>query len=147
MKNSPTKFFPLCLLLSLLSFWSHAQSASAEKPYIEEWVYRVKYGYKDEWWKIFQKYQLATLQKEKELGYIIAYTVYCPSLHISEESRWDYQVEVVFKNREASTHGSEVEKELFPDRAAFRKEETRRWELTTNHWDMPIHLVNPENGD
>jgi hypothetical protein len=28
----------------------------AEKPYIEEWVYRVRYGFKDEWWKLFQKY-------------------------------------------------------------------------------------------
>ena len=114
---------------------------------MEEWVYRVKYGFKDEWWKIFQKYQLAILNREKELGYIVSYTVYCPSLHISEESRWDYQVEVVFKNRAASSHGSEVEKELFPEMLTFRKEENRRWELTTNHWDMPIHIADPNTGD
>lgn len=146
MKNLPAILIILFLLLHFFSFSTRAQSA-AEKPYIEEWVYRVKYGYKDEWWKIFQKYQLAILQKEKEIGYVISYAVYCLSLHISEDSRWDYQIEVVFKNREASTHGSEVEKGLFPDRAAMRNEENRRWELTTNHWDMPIHLVNPDTGD
>ena len=27
-------------------------SASFPKPVIEEWVYRTKYGYKDEWWAI-----------------------------------------------------------------------------------------------
>jgi len=147
MKNSPATLLAFILFLSCSPFSARTQSSPADKPYIEEWVYRVKYGFKDEWWKLFQKYQLAILQKEKELGFIISYSVYCPSLHISEESRWDYQVEVIFKNREASTHGSEVEKELFPDRVAFRKDENRRWELTTNHWDMPIHLVNPDTGD
>jgi hypothetical protein len=24
---------------------------------------------------------------------------------------------------------------------AFNREENRRWELTTNHWDLPIHVV------
>ena len=145
MRNKSASLLAVFFILNFFS--SNGQSSAPEKPYMEEWVYRVKYGFKDEWWNIFQKYQVAILQKEKELGYIISYSIFCPSLHISEESRWDYQVEVVFKNREASTHGSEVEKMLFPDRAAFRKDENRRWELTTNHWDMPIHFVNPDSGD
>jgi hypothetical protein len=36
---------------------------------------------------------------------------------------------------------AEVAKQLFPDQETFNKEENRRWELTTNHWDLPIHVV------
>ena len=34
-------------------------------PVIVEWVYRTKYGYKDERRRIFKKYQLAILAREK----------------------------------------------------------------------------------
>ena len=33
-----------------------------------------------------------------------------------------------------------------PTRAAVAKEENRRWELTVNHWDLPIHQVDPHTG-
>ena len=36
---------------------------------------------------------------------------------------------------------SEIAKQLFPDQEAFTRDESRRWELTTNHWDLPIHVV------
>jgi hypothetical protein len=139
-------YFFIWLFLSLLpSGRSSAQTASAgqDKPYMEEWVYRVKYGFKDEWWKLFQKYQLAVLNKEKELGYVSSYIIYEPGLHASEESRWDYQLIIIFKNRDASTHASEIEMQLFRDREGFKKEENRRWELTANHWDLPIQTVDP----
>jgi len=118
-------------------------TATSEKPYLVEWVYRVKYGYKDEWWAIFQKYQIAILDKEKELGYVTDYTVFGPGLHTSEESRWDYRIEIAYKNQSAASHGGEVGKKLFPDQQAVKKEENRRWELTENHWDLPIHTVDP----
>jgi len=118
-------------------------TAATDKPYLVEWVYRVKYGYKDEWWAIFQKYQIAILDKEKELGYVTDYTVFGPGLHASEESRWDYRIEIVYKNQAAAGHGAEVGKKLFPDQQAVKKEENRRWELTENHWDLPIHTVDP----
>jgi hypothetical protein len=68
------------------------QQAEAKKPVIVEWVYRVQYGHKDEWWRIFKKYQIAILDRQKELGYVKDYTVFAPSLHTSEDSRWDYRV-------------------------------------------------------
>lgn len=119
-------------------------SVQAPKPVIEEWVYRTKYGYKDEWFRIFKKYQIAILERQKELGYVKEYTVYAPSLHTSEDSRWDYRVIIVRASQDAP-HGQsedEIAKQLFPDQEAFKKEENRRWELTTNHWDLPIHVVN-----
>jgi hypothetical protein len=118
-------------------------TASAPKPVIEEWVYRTKYGYKDEWWSIFKKYQIAILERQKQLGYVKEYTVYAPSLHTSEDSRWDYRIIIVRASADAPPGQSEGEvgKQLFPDQAAFKHDENRRWELTTNHWDLPIHVV------
>jgi hypothetical protein len=116
----------------------------AKKPIIVEWVYRVQYGHKDEWWRIFKKYQIAILERQKQLGYVKEYTVFAPSLHTSEDSRWDYRVIIVRASEDAPPGQSEAEvaKQLFPDQEAFNREENRRWELTTNHWDLPIHVVN-----
>ncbi len=115
----------------------------ATKPIIVEWVYRTRYGYKDEWWRIFKKYQLAILERQKQLGYVREYTVYAPSLHTSEDSRWDYRVIIIRTSQDAppGQSESEVAKQLFPDQEAFTRDENRRWELTTNHWDLPIHVV------
>jgi hypothetical protein len=121
-------------------------SASVTKPVIEEWVYRTKYGYKDEWWAIFKKYQIAILGRQKQLGYVKDFTVYAPSLHAGEDYRWDYRVIIVRASADAPPGQSEgeVAKQLFPDQAKFKSEENRRWELTTNHWDLPIHVVDPD---
>jgi len=120
-----------------------ASAAVTGKPYQVEWVYRIKYGYKDEWWPIFQKYQIAILDKEKELGYVSDYTIYAPGLHTSVESRWDYRIVITYKNQESAGHSAEIGKQLFPARQLVKKEENRRWELTENHWDLPIHPVDP----
>ena len=119
-------------------------SAPVTKPVIEEWVYRTKYGYKDEWWAIFKKYQIAILERQKQLGYVRDFTVYAPSLHAGEEYRWDYRVIIVraFADAPPGQSEGEVAKQLFPDQAKLNSEENRRWELTLNHWDLPIHVVN-----
>jgi hypothetical protein len=131
----------------------HGQQAAAstavstsDKPYMVEWVYKVKWGYADEFWQLFKKYQIATLNREKELGYVTSYTVYRPGLHAWEDSRWEYRIVITYKNISSSGHGSEVEKQLFPDQAVMKHEENRRWELTEAHYDLPIHTIDP-NGD
>ena len=122
-------------------------SASAgERPYLVEWVYKVKWGYADEFWQLFRKYQIATLNREKELGYVTSYTVYRPGLHAGEDSRWEYRIVITYKDIMSSQHGSEVEKQLFPDQAAMKRGENRRWELTEAHYDLPIKIIDP-NGD
>ena len=125
---------------------SSSAASLSEKPYLVEWVYKVKWGYADEFWEIFKKYQIATLNREKELGYVTSYTVYRPGLHTGEDTRWEYRVVITYKNQAASNHGAEVEKELFPDRAIQQQEENRRWQITEAHYDLPIRVIDP-NGD
>jgi hypothetical protein len=121
-------------------------AAVTEKPYLVEWVYKVKWGYADEFWQLFKKYQIATLNREKELGYVTSYTVYRPGLHTGEDTRWEYRIVITYRNQDSSNHGGEVEKQLFPDQATQKREENRRWELTEAHYDLPIRIIDP-NGD
>ena len=123
---------------------AQTRAASAAPPYIVEWVYRAKWGSKDEFFQIFKKYQVPVLEREKQLGYITQYTIYSPSLHTSEDQRWDYRVIIEYKDQASSGHGNEVTKQLFPDQATLKREENRRWEITQVHWDLPIHVVDPK---
>lgn len=133
----------LAALAALLPILAAAAPPTPAKPYVVEWVYRVKYGYQSEWWKIFQKYQIAILDREKKLGFVTGYTVTRPGLHTSEDSRWDYRIIITYPDQAGASHESEVDHQLFTDRATEAREEQRRWELTSNHWDLPIHDVDP----
>ncbi|CAN5460187.1 hypothetical protein BH10ACI4_BH10ACI4_04910 [soil metagenome] len=137
---------PLLAALFVLSSLLPAVPAKAQttpKTVTVEWVYRVRYGGNEEWFRLFKQYQLAILERQKQLGYVKDFTVFAPSLHTSEDARWDYRI-IITRAADAppGQSESEVAKQLFPDQAAFRQAENRRWELTTNHWDLPIHVVN-----
>jgi hypothetical protein len=109
--------------------------------YQVEWVYRVKWGHDEGFWRIFKETQIPVLDKEKELGYVLSYQVYKPGLHTSEELRWNYRIVITYKDILSSTHGAALEKQLFPDQAAYAKEENQRWELVLSHYDLPIREV------
>jgi predicted small lipoprotein YifL len=149
LRRIPIGLLACGLLGPLVSLPGHAQQApkstatASVKPETEEWVYRVRYGFHDEWWRIFRKYQIAILERQKQLGYVQDFQVWGPGLHTSEESRWDYRIIIVRASHDPppGQSESEVAKVLFPDQDTFHREENRRWELTTNHWDLPIHLV------
>jgi hypothetical protein len=142
-RTKPTVYALIACVLSLLL--SQASSAQPPKPgvkgYEVEWVYRVRYGFIDEWWDLFRKYQIPILDRAKQLGYILDYRIYHPQFHTDEASRWDYRVEITYRDQEAGSHEEEIAQQLFPDTATRKREELRRWELTTNHWDLPIYQV------
>ena len=133
------------IVLALAAGLGGSASAQPAKPgvagYEVEWVYRVRYGHIDEWWDIFRKYQLAILEREKQMGYVLDFRVYHPQLHTDEAARWDYRVEIVYRDFDGSLHEDEVTQQMFPDTATLKREENRRWELTENHWDLPIYQV------
>jgi hypothetical protein len=128
---------------------SSAPAAIVEKPETVEWVYRIRYGYQDEWFRIFRKYQVAILERQKQLGYVKDYTIWAPGLHTSEESRRDYRVIITRASHDAPPGESEAEvaRQLLADQDAFHRDENRRWELTANPWDLPIHAVDLDTED
>jgi hypothetical protein len=144
--QSLTTFAAILTLLGMAAFTARGQQSSTttpDEPFLEEWVYKVKWGHSEEFFEILKKYQLAILEKEKQLGYVTQYTVYAPGLHTSEDQRWDYRVSIVFKNQAAAKHEREVARQLFSDQQTFKREENHRWELTEAHWDLPVRIVNP----
>ncbi len=120
-----------------------AGAQAALPPYLVEWVYRVKWGEADEFWRLFRKYQIAQLDKEKQLGRVLSYTVYRPGLHTSEDQRWDYRVVIRYRDILATTQSHDLPKQLFPDQATYRREENQRWSLTVAHYDLPIREIDP----
>ena len=146
--KTPILAFGLLVLAAATPAAAQPQTRSAaDKPYQVEWVYRIAYGHQAEWWAIFKKYQIAILDREKQLGYVTDYAVFQPGLHTSEGERWDYRIVITYPNEAGSSHEEEVERQLFPDHAAEAREDQRRWELTLNHWDLPIRHIDPHQPD
>ena len=112
-------------------------------PYQVEWVYRAKWGESDEFWRLFQKNQIPLLDREKQLGRVLAYTVYRPGLHTSEDQRWDYRVVITYRDILATTESRDLPRQVFPDQVTFKREENQRWSITIAHYDLPIREVDP----
>lgn len=115
-----------------------------EKPYIVEYYYRVRWGYADEFLRLYRKNHLPILKQQMESGRILSITADKPRFHSTEDGRWDYRVTIVWRSIQCLNDGfdeSVLARQLFPDQETFRKEEQRRFELLLAHWDVPIDEV------
>ena len=54
---------------------------------------------------------------------------------------------IAYRNQLVPAQEHEIEQQLFPDRASYKRDENRRWELIDAHWDLPIHEVDPHASD
>jgi hypothetical protein len=120
-----------------------SKPAAVEAPPIVEWVYATQWGYFDDWYAIFKKYQIAILDEEVKEGLVTKYIVQKGGGHVGESERWDLRVLVYYKDAAARTKARGIAQKLFHDQEAFRKEEQQRWRLTVVHWDRPLTEVNP----
>jgi len=118
-----------------------------DKPYLIEYYYRARWGYADEFIRLFKKNHVPVLKKEQELGRILQISAVSPRFHGTEDERWDYRVTIVWKNVWVTQDGFDPEtiaKQLFPDQETFKREEQRRFEILLAHWDLPIKEVDLE---
>jgi len=124
------------------------QSASAaDKPFVIEYYYKTKWGHADEFIALFRKNHYPLLKKEVEMGRLLKVTAVAPVYHTTEDGRWDYRVTIVYKNAAVANDGYDsaaLQKQLFPDQEAYKKEEQRRFEILEAHWDLPIKDVDLE---
>jgi hypothetical protein len=116
---------------------------AAEAPPIVEWVYAAKWGYFDDFYTIFKKYQIAILDEEKKEGIVTKYIVQKGSGHVGESEPWDLRVLIYYRDANYRAAARSIAKKLFPDQETFRKEEQERWRLTLVHWDRPLTEVDP----
>jgi hypothetical protein len=87
------------------------------------------------------------LRKMVESGRMTSVKIETPAYHTTEDGRWDYRVTIRFKNSTLATTANPDEerviKELWPDQAAYRREEQRRFEILVSHWDLPVTDITP----
>lgn len=140
--------FGLALMLwPGLSAADAQQSAAAEvkdQPYAIEYYYKAKWGHAEEFLALFKKNHYPVLKKEMELGRMLKVSMVTPRYHMTEDSRWDYRVTIVFKNAAIANDNfdsSTIIKQLYPDQETYKKEEQRRFEILDAHWDLPIKDV------
>src|SRR5438874_790769 len=117
--------------------------AGASEPFVVEYYYKTRWGFADEFIRLFKKNHFPVLKREIELGHIQRVTAEAPRFHGTEDGRWDYRVTIVWKNA-AAPHEPFPEaelKRLFPDQDTFRREEQRRFEILAAHWDLPVVSV------
>ena len=127
----------------------HAQSApgSADKPFVVEYYYKARWGYADEFLKLFKKNHYPLLKKEVEMGRMLKVWVDQPRYHTTEDGRWDYRVTIVFKNATVANEAFDedaLKKQLFSDQETYQHEEQRRFSILEAHWDLPIKTVEVE---
>ena len=123
---------------------AQAQSASGDKPFFVEYYYKARWGYADEFLKLFKKNHYPLLKKEVEMGRMVKVWMDQPRYHTTEDGRWDYRVTIVFKNATVANEAFDedaLKKQLFPDQEAYQREEQRRFTILEAHWDLPIKTV------
>lgn len=126
------------------------QSAAADakdQPYAIEYYYKAKWGHAEEFLALFKKNHYPVLKKEMELRRMLKVSMVTPRYHMTEDSRWDYRVTIVFKNAAIANDNfdsSTIIKQLYPDQEIYKKEEQRRFEILDAHWDLPIKDADPD---
>ena len=142
-----TTIFLLSVLCCLLPVGAPAQQtaspvAAADKPFVVEYYYKVKWGYADEFLQLFRKNHYPLLKKQVEMGRMLSVSAVSPRYHTTEDGRWDYRVTIVFKNAAVANDGNFDEKalirQMYPDQETYQKEEKRRFEILEAHCNLPI---------
>lgn len=137
--------FAAALTASMLA---NAQSSAAtDKPFVVEYYYKARWGYADEFLKLFKKNHYPLLKKEVEMGRMLKVWMDQPRYHTTEDGRWDYRVTIVFKNATVANEPFDedaLKKQVFPDQDTYQHEEQRRFTILEAHWDLPIKTVDLE---
>ncbi len=116
-----------------------------EQPYAVEYYYQARWGYADEFIRLFRKNHYPVLRKQVESGRLLSVTAVAPRYHATEDRRWDYRVTIVFRNAQVASEPDPnleaVVRQLYPDQETFRAQEQRRFEILLAHWDVPTVAV------
>jgi hypothetical protein len=134
----------LPLALSALATFDATPPQPTEQPYAVAYYYKVKWGYYDEFLRLFKKNHWPLLKAEQEQGRILRVDAYQPTFHGEGRADWHFMTVIVYKNWNAVLDQSgreELLRRLFPDQERFQAEERRRFELLEAHWDVPLTPV------
>ena len=139
--------FLLCLTAPAMLAQGAPPQGAADQPYTMEYYYKVQWGHQQEFLQLFLKNHYPLLKKIVESGRMLSVKIETPSNHMTEDARWDYRVTIRFKNSTVATTANPDEenliKQLWPDHDTYEREEKRRFEILSAHWDLPVSDITP----
>src|SRR6478672_13932369 len=149
--GSRVKPWMVTLLLCVSTLMASAQVAPSGtapgQPFVVEYYYKAKWGYADEFSRLFKKNHYPLLKKQVEMGRMLKVWMDQTRYHATEDGRWDYRVTIVFRNAAVANESFDedaLKKQIFPDQATYAQEEQRRFAILDAHWDLPIKGVDLE---
>jgi len=144
MKNWLCTFILICVA-AIAPMTAQAQATTGgDKPFVVEYYYKARWGYADEFLKLFKKNHYPLLKKQVEMGRMVKVWMDQPRYHTTEDGRWDYRVTIVFKNAAVANEPFDedtLKKQLFQDQESYQREEQRRFTILEAHWDLPVKVV------
>ena len=106
------------------------------------YFYTVKWGLQDEFLDLFQRNHYPILKAKEAAGRYRSVRTLVPEFHGDGRGDWTFAVELVVPpNAPASPTDEEIIAKLYPDRQKFTREEQRRFEVLTAHWDVPLNRI------
>ena len=104
------------------------------------YFYRTRWGAHDEFVELFLKNHWPILREQIGTGRHLAVEMWTPRFHGDGRADWDVLVSITYRDWAAIEEHSDAEiaGRLYPDKATFKREEQRRFELLEAHWDVPL---------
>ena len=135
------------LALAALLLALAAPALAEQKPVTVAYYYRVRWGFQQEFERLFFKNHYPVLKEQMgQGGRIKAVSVYRPTFHGEGRADWTFLVVIQFSGWSVLAGQSpdeEIAKRLYPDQETFKREEQRRFEILDAHWDVPLTGVEP----
>ena len=124
---------------------AQAPVSAGDTVYVVEYYYTARWGYAEEFWRLYVKNHLPVMRLEQERGHIRDLVIERPRFHGTEDGRWDFRVRITYpsaaEHAKASPVTADDRRRLFPDQATFVREEQRRFEILLAHWDLPVERL------
>src|SRR5262245_14528363 len=134
------------LVATFLGWAAAAIALADDKPYAVAYYYKVRWGFQQEFERLFIKNHHPVLMAMKQAGRVKDVQLYRPTFHGDGRADWTFLVVITYASWEALGAPSQEEaiaRRLFPDQDTFKKEEQRRFEILDAHWDVPLVPVPP----
>jgi hypothetical protein len=110
-----------------------------------EYYYRVKWGSLKEFVALYDRNHKPLLEEMRKAGFVLDMKTEYPFTHLAGGPRWDVRVTITYRDAAAAindpaweTEWLEAKKRTYKDLAKFEAEETARFSLLEDHWDVII---------
>ena len=123
-----------------------AIAQTASKPITVEHYYRIKWGSAEEFKDLYKRNHQPILLELQKQGFITAMRAETPFTHMAGGPRWDLRVTITYRDAPSAVEvggafdkaSEAVTARLYPDKQKLEKEESRRFSLLEDHWDVIV---------